>query len=300
MKKNNKKIYGKKKVAKDSKNSQFRDIWIRFKSRKPAVIGLVVIILLILLALFADVLADYDSRAIAQYASQRLQGPSKSHIFGTDAYGRDLFARIIHGARFSLSFGIICVGIAMMGGCILGALSAFLGGKIDNLIMRALDVIMAIPGSIMMLALIAVLGVGFKNMLIAILITSIPGFARMVRSFVLNIVRQDYIEAAKACGVNNFEIIIFHVLPNAMALIIINAAMAIPGYIMAAAGLSFIGMGVQPPAPEWGSMINEATQYIRLYPHIAIFPGLFLVITSLSFNLLGDGLAEALDPTMKD
>ncbi len=290
----------KKEIVFDKKQSQLADIWFRLKKNKPAMVGLFVIITIVLIALFADFIADYDTKVIAQYPQERLQGPSLKHLFGTDAYGRDLFARIVHGARYSLMFGVVCTAIALVGGGIIGATTAFFGGKVDYIIMRILDTIMCIPGMLLTLSLVAAFGAGLKSIMIAISISSIPGFARIVRSVVLTVVRMDYIEAAKATGVGTFRTILLHVLPNAIGIIIVNATMSIAGLIMTAAGLSFIGMGIQPPAPEWGAMLSEAQNYMRLYPHMVLVPGLAIVITALSFNLLGDGLSEALDPRMKD
>jgi peptide/nickel transport system permease protein len=282
------------------KQSQWVDVWFRLRKNKTAMLGLIVIVIVILLALFADVLADYETLVLEQHPEIRLQSPSWAHPFGTDQFGRDQFARIIHGARYSLSFGIICTVISLIGGGILGATSAFFGGKVDDIIMRALDAFMSLPGLLLALALVSALGPGLPNLMIAISISSIPPYARIVRSTVLTVVQMEYIEAAKACGVGTTRTILYHVLPNAMGTIIINATMNIAGLILAAAGLSYIGMGIQPPAPEWGAMLSESTTFMRLYPHLVIFPGLAILITALSFNLLGDGLTEALDPRMRE
>ncbi len=290
----------KKKVVLNNKQSQIADVWFRLRKNKTAMVGLFIIIIILFFALFADFIADYDTKVIEQNPVERLQGPSFKHIFGTDAYGRDLFARIVHGARYSLSFGVVCTIISLIGGGILGATSAFFGGKVDNIIMRILDAFMCIPAMLLSLSLVSALGPGLENIMIAISISSIPGFARVIRSVVLTVVREEYIEAARACGVSTTRTIILHVLPNAIGPIIVNATMNVAGLIMAAAGLSFIGMGIQPPSPEWGAMLSEAQIYMRLYPHLVFVPGLAIVITALSFNLLGDGLSEALDPRMKD
>ena len=290
----------KRKIVYDKKQSQLADIWFRLKKNRAAMIGLTIITIIILAAVFADVIADYDGRVIAQFPKERLQPPSAQHWFGTDAYGRDLFARIVHGARYSLAFGLICTAISLVGGGVLGATTAFFGGKIDYIIMRILDTIMCIPGMLLTLSLVAALGAGLKSIMIAISISSVPGFARVVRSVVLTVVRMEYIEAAKSLGVGTARTILYHVLPNAIGIIIVNAMMNIASLIMTAAGLSFIGMGIQPPAPEWGAMLSEAQGSMRLYPHVVLVPGLAIVVTALSFNLLGDGLSDALDPRMKD
>lgn len=289
-----------KKINVNQTQSGFQDIWYRFKKNKPALIGFIVIVIIGLVAIFADLIADYDTMAISMYPVDRLQSPSWQHLFGTDQFGRDMFARTIHGARVSLSFGLICAGLGMVGGSIIGASAAYFGGKIDNIVMRIVDVIMSVPGILLTLALITVLGLGLKNMIIAMTISMVPGFSRIVRSLVITIVRSEYVEAAKASGCSNARIIFVHVLPNAVAMIIVYATMNIAGLIIGAASLSYIGMGVQPPTPEWGAMVSEATDYMRLYPHVVLVPGLSIVVTALSFNLFGDGLADALDPRMRN
>ena len=282
------------------RQNQWVDVWYRLRKNKTAMLGLITIIIIVLFAIFADVIADYDTQVLEQHPESRLQTPSLDHPFGTDQFGRDLFARIIHGARYSLSFGIVCTILSLIFGGILGAGIAFFGGKIDDLIMRGLDAFMSIPFMLLALALVSAMGPGLVNIMIAISVSSIPGYARIIRSVVLTVVQMEYIEAAKACGVGTIRTIVFHVLPNAIGTIIINATMSIAGLILAAAGLSYIGMGIQPPAPEWGAMLSESTNFMRLYPHLVIFPGLAILITALSFNLLGDGLTEALDPRMRE
>lgn len=290
----------KRKIVTDLRPNQWRDTWRRLRQNKAAMVGLCFILLILFLALFADVIADYDNVALAQVPLDRLQGPSPAHWLGTDAFGRDLFARIIHGARYSLTFGVLCTGLALFGGCVLGATAAFFGGKVDNIIMRIMDAIMCVPAILLSLSLVSALGQGLQNMMIALVIANVPSFTRMIRSVVLTVVTQDYIEAARSCGVKNSTIIFRHVLPNAIGPIIVNAMMSVAGFIMSAAGLSFIGMGIQPPAPEWGNMLSEAVGSMRLYPHVVIVPGVAIVLTALSFNLLGDGLTDALDPRLQD
>lgn len=290
----------KKTIVTQLRPNQWRDTWKRLMQNKAAMVGLCFIVLILILALFADVIADYNNVALAQYPLERLQGPSPAHWLGTDAFGRDLFARIIHGARYSLAFGVICTGLALLGGCILGATSAFFGGKVDNVIMRIMDAMMCIPAILLSLSLVSALGQGLQNMMIALVIANIPSFTRMIRSVVLTVVTQDYIEAARSCGVRSHDIIFRHVLPNAIGPIIVNAMMSVAGFIMSAAGLSFIGMGIAPPAPEWGNMLSEAVSSMRLYPHVVIVPGVAIVLTALSFNLLGDGLTDALDPRLQE
>ena len=289
-----------KKYIYPGKKGQFADMWRRLRRNKIAMLGLIIITIIILLAIFADVIADYETQVIGQDPHNRLMPPSGSHPFGTDAFGRDLFSRVLHGARFSLSFGLGCTFLSLVGGCLFGASAAFFGGKVDNIIMRLVDVFISIPSMLLALSMVAALGPGLRNLMIALVISNTPHFVRMIRVIVLTVVRQDYIEAAHASGVKDARIIVSHVLPNAIGPIIINAMMSVSGVIIAASGLSFIGMGIQPPAPEWGAMLNEAITFMRLHPHVVIFPGLAIVITALSINLLGDGLTDALDPRMKD
>ncbi len=287
-------------VKRERKDSLWRDVWFRLTKNKAALISLIFLAVLIVLTLSADLLFDYDTQVINQYPEQRLQAPSSRHWFGTDAFGRDQFARTVFGARYSLSIGFIGTLIAVVASGLLGATVALYGGMVDNIVMRLLDIIMCIPGMLLMLAIVAVLGGGLVNMMVAIVISSIPGFTRIVRSVVMGIIGQEYIEAARAAGARSGRIVVFHILPNAFSVITVEATMQMAGIIMTAAGLSFIGMGVKPPAPEWGAMLSEATKYMRQFPHLILYPGLAIGLTALSFNLLGDGLAEAIDPRLKD
>ena len=275
------------------------DMWFRLRRNRAAMFGLGMIVIFILAALAGIVFID-DAAVFETNPDARLQSPSSEHIFGTDDMGRDLFLRVIYGARYSLTFGIVCTLFSLIFGAVLGASAAFFGGRVDSAITFVLDAVICIPNTLLSLSLVAVLGLGFRNLMIAITVSSIPSFARIIRSIVLSVVGQEYIEAARAIGVSSARTIFVHVLPNAIGLIIVNAAMNVSGLIMSAAGLSFIGMGIQPPAPEWGAMLSDSLKYMRTYPHIVIFPGMAIVLTALSFNLLGDGLSEALDPRMKE
>jgi len=273
-----------------------REVWTRLKKNKIAMAALVVVVLITLVAVFADVIADYETRALAHHPEIRNQGPNAAHWFGTDAFGRDVFARVIHGARYSLLFGLVCTFLSTLIGCFLGASAAYLGKKFEMLVMRTMDAMMSIPPTLLILVIVAAMGAGLKSMFFAMVISYTPHFTRMIHSVVITVVRQEYIEAARSVGATRLSIIFRHVLPNAIGPILVNAMMNIAGLIMGAAALSFIGMGVQPPAPEWGSMLQEATGWMRQYPYMVLFPGLAVVITALSFNLLGDGMADALDP----
>lgn len=284
---------------KRKKTGQAKEVWRRLRKNRTAMIGLVIISLLILMSVFAGLVASYNS-VTEMNAAEKYQPPSMQHIFGTDDMGRDYFARIVYGGRASLSIGFLCVAVAMTIGIILGAAAAYFGGALDSIIMRVMDVFSCIPSVLLALVIVAALGPGLWNLVIAITISTVPTFTRVIRSSVLPVVGQDFIEAARACGTKNPRIVLRHILPNAMGPIIVQATMALSQIIIAAAGLSFIGMGIQPPAPEWGAMLSSARSYIMTSPHLIIFPGIFIVLAALSLNLLGDGLRDALDPRLKD
>ena len=282
------------------RNSPAREIWRRFKKNKAAMLGLGIFSVMVLLAVFADVICDYDTQVIAQDVANRLKAPSPDHWFGTDAYGRDIFARVVHGARISIIIGLAAtVGSVCISG-ILGSIAGYYGGRIDNAIMRVLDTFLAIPGELLAMDIVASLGPSMTNLLIAVTIARIPPFTRVIRSSILTVIDQDYIESAIASGARDSYIIVKHILPNAMGPIIIQATMGVGRMILTAAGMSFIGMGVQPPLPEWGSMLAEGRDFMRYSPYITLFPGLAIILTSLALNLLGDGLRDALDPKLKN
>ena len=282
------------------KKSQIAEVWRRLKKSKTAMLGLFVLTTIILLALFADLIRNYQSMAIEQNIMNRLQSPNSTHWFGTDAQGRDLFARVIHGARISLLLGFSCTAISVFVGLILGSVAGYFGGKIDGVIKRILDRIMSIPAILLSLAIVAVLGQSIPNLIIAMTVAYVPGFARIVRASVLTVIGNEYIEAAKASGLGTFRIISKYVLPNAFGPIIVEITMSVASVIKAVAGLSFIGLGIIPPTPEWGAMLSESREFMRYNPYLVLYPGLAIVLTSLSLNLLGDGLRDALDPRLKD
>ncbi|MBC8589590.1 ABC transporter permease [Wansuia hejianensis] len=287
------------KTKSKKKRSQWSEVWRRLKQNKMAMAGLVILTILVLLAVFADVIADYDEVAIKQNAAVRLQGPSKDHWLGTDNLGRDIFARMIHGARISLMVGIVAVSIAILIGGTLGAIAGFYGGKVDNIIMRFMDVFLAIPSILLAIAIVGALGQNLFNLMLAIGVSSIPGFARIVRASVLTVKDQEFVEAARAIGATDTRIIIKHIIPNALAPVIVQGTLGVAGAILSTAGLSFIGLGVPKPRPEWGAMLSDGRQFLRNASHITTFPGLAIVITILALNLLGDGLRDALDPRLK-
>lgn len=281
------------------KNSQVKEIWRRFKKSKTAMLGLVLLVLILLMAIFADLIVPYQE-AITQDPANRLQGPSAEHWFGTDEIGRDLFARIVHGSRYSLLIGISTSIFALVIGGLLGAAAGYYGKTVDNVIMRLVDVVMTVPPILLSLAVVAALGANLRNLLIAITISCVPGMVRMVRSVVLTVIDNDYIEAARSYGGSDIRIILKYVIPNALGPIIVTTTMNVSSMILSASGLSFLGMGVQPPAPEWGALLSDARQYMFNAPYLLYIPGVFIVLAALCFNLAGDGLRDALDPKLKD
>ena len=279
------------------KRSQWGMVWVRFKRNKMAMAGLMLIIFLILIAFLAPFITPFN------YADQQLQyrlhSPNSTFWFGTDHLGRCIFTRIIYGSRVSLQIGLISIGIATFIGGLLGAIAGYYGGHFDTATMRFMDILLAIPGILLAIAIINVLGVGLVNLMIAVAIGSIPVEARVIRASVMTVRDQEFVEAAKAVGTSDLRIIFKHILPNAMAQIIVQSTLGVAGAILAAAGLSFIGLGIQPPAPEWGSMLAEGRLNMRDHWHVTIFPGAAIMVTILALNLLGDGLRDALDPKQK-
>lgn len=283
------------------KETKLHMTWRRLKKSKTAMAGLIILTVIILLAIFANVIGDYNEVAIKMDIPHRLEKPLvNGHLFGTDHYGRDVFVRIAHGARVSVIIGFGAVVLSLLFGGLIGATSGFYGGKYDNLVMRLMDIIIAIPSTILALAVVAVLGRGIINLMIAIAVADIPKYARVVRSSVLTIRNADYIEAASAVGASVERIIGRHILPNVIGPIIVQCTLGVGNSILNAAGLSYIGLGVEAPRPEWGNMLSEAREFITTSPHLIIFPGIVLALTVLALNLLGDGLRDALDPRLKD
>ncbi len=285
---------------KQARKRRTKEVIRRFKKNKLAMIGLVIITIMILMAVFADVIADYDEGAIRQHSDQRLLSPSKEHPFGTDTYGRDQLARVVHGARVSLSLGVFTTVISLGIGGLLGAMCGYYSGLFDEIVMRLMDILLSIPTLLMAIAIVSALGPTVMNLLIAITISQIPVFTRVVRSSVLSVAGEDYIEAAKIGGARDLHIILHDVLPNAIGPIIVQGTMAIASMILLAAGMSFIGLGVQPPQPEWGNMLNQARDNMMTHPYLVIIPGICIAISAFSINLVGDGLRDALDPKLKN
>jgi peptide/nickel transport system permease protein len=269
----------------------------RFKKNKRAMVGLWMVLVFIIVAIFAPLIAPYDP--IEQNMQIMLEKPSLKHPFGTDEFGRDLLSRIIYGAQISLAIGTIGVLIAVVFGVALGTIAGYFGGWIDHIIMRIMDIFMAFPSFLLALAIVSVLGPGMVNVMIAIGIFSIPNFSRIARSSVISIKNKEFIEATRAMGGTDTRIIIKHLIPNSISPIIVLSTMRIATAIITAAGLSFLGMGAQPPTPEWGAMLSTGREYLRVAPHVSTIPGLAIMFLVLGFNMLGDGLRDALDPKMK-
>lgn len=286
-------------IKKYKKKSQLGEIWHRLKKNKTAVLGLVVFLSLVIAALVAPLIYDYNSQVIKQNISERKQPPSSEHPFGTDELGRDILARVVYGARNSLSIGFMAVAASLLMGGFLGAIAGYYGGMLDNVIMRFMDILLAIPGTLLAITIVAALGSSTRNIVIALAVSYTPNFARVVRGPVLTVRDAEYIEAARAIGAKNGTIILSHVLPNCMAPVIVQTTLYVASVILTIAGLSFLGLGIQPPTPEWGAMLSGGRDFIRDQSYMTMFPGLAIMTTILSLNLLGDGLRDALDPRLK-
>jgi peptide/nickel transport system permease protein len=274
---------------------EMKSFWKKFGKNKLAVIGLIVFIIYIFLALFADVFFD-ESQINSQNYGSVLQTPGISHIFGTDDLGRDLFVRMVYGTRVSMTIGFASTIAGMLIGCLIGASCAYFGGAFDNIIMRCLDVVNCIPFILLAMLIVAVLGGSMINLIIAVTVAGIPGYAKITRGAVLSISEQEYVRAAKACGTRSMKIIVKHILPNAMSLLVVEAAFSVASAMLVASGLSFLGLGVQPPTPEWGSILSSGRQFIRTNPHMILIPGAVIALATVSITWLGDGLRDALDP----
>lgn len=281
------------------KQTPANEVWRRFKKSKTAMLGLYIVIFLVLMAIFADVLAD-KSLTTQISGSERLSPPSWKHIFGTDHLGRDLFARMVHGSRISLSMGLLVVVLDMGIGSILGAACGYLGGLFDSIVMRICDILYCIPSMLLVMVIASNLGTGLVNLLIALCVGTVPSVIRLVRSQVINLSNVDYARAAKAFGSGNIHLIFRHILPNALGVIIVQATGMISGTVIAASGYSFLGFGVQPPTAEWGVILSDAKPYMLNAPYLMIIPGVAIVLSAMSMTLIGDGLRDALDPRLKN
>ncbi len=277
----------------------------QFMKNRMAVAGLAIIVLLFMIA-FSTIIIDfvtndaiYDNYVINQNLALRLAAPSGSHIFGCDEFGRDLFLRILWGTKYSLFIGIGAILLAMCVGMPIGMIAGYYGGRIDNVVMRLMDVILAVPSMLLAMAIVAALGTSTVNLLVAMSVANIARFSRIARASVMTIKDNEYIEAARAIGANDREILVKYIFPNAFSPNLVQLTLGIGNSILLVAGLSYLGLGVQPPNPEWGAILTTAKTYMRDAWHISVFPGMFLVISVIAFNLLGDGLRDAMDPKLK-
>ena len=280
------------------RHGQTRDVLTRLFRNKLGMVGCIIVIILLILIIGAPLFTKYGIND--QNYGIKFNYPSFTHILGTDQYGRDLWTRLLYGGRISMLVSIIAVAISVIFGTILGSVAGYFGGKVDLVIMRIVDILMAIPALLLAIVISAALGVGIFNTALAISISSIPVTTRMMRSTVMTIQGNEFVEAAKATGSTNIRVMFTHILPNTIAPLIVVASLSIGGNIMAISALSFVGLGMQPPTPEWGSILAEGRPYIRDFYPIIVFPALFIALTMFGFNLLGDALRDALDPRLKD
>ncbi|MFP7486741.1 ABC transporter permease [Priestia filamentosa] len=279
-------------------SSSFREGWRSFKKNKLALVGGAIVLFFILLAIFAPVIAPEGVNE--QKLQERLQAPSSEHWFGTDDFGRDVFSRVLHGAKTSLWVGFFSVMGSIIVGSFLGIIAGYYGKIADAIISRIFDILLAFPSILLAIGIVAVLGPSLQNALIAIAVINIPNFGRLIRSRVLSVKEEEYILAAKAIGMSDHRILFHHVLPNSITPIIVQGTLAVATAIIEAAALGFLGLGAQPPNAEWGRMLADSKQYLIQAPWTMIFPGVAIMLVVLGFNLLGDGLRDALDPRMKN
>jgi ABC-type dipeptide/oligopeptide/nickel transport system permease subunit len=284
-------------AATSGTRAALRGWWRRFARNRGAVFGLAVLVAILVLSVFAPLLAPYDP--IAQGVGPALAGPSLAHWAGTDSFGRDMLSRIIYGARIALVVGVVSVVLAMLIGVTLGLAAGYYGGWLDIVVMRVMDALFAFPIIILAIAMMAVMGFGVLNVIIAVAVGFVAPFARVTRADVLAVKEEPYVEAARLAGVSGPAVIVRHVLPNVMAPIIVQAALRVSGAIITEAGLSFLGLGPPPPTPVWGSMIAEGRNFIVMAPHVSTYPGIALMIAIVGLNLLGDGLRDTLDPRLR-
>ncbi len=276
---------------------ELANLWRRLRRNRAAVAGAGIVAVFVLLALFAPVLVPFNPTQ--GNLNDRLQPPSAAHWLGTDELGRDLLSRILFGARISLQIQIVAVVLALLVGVALGSVGGYRGGYMDNIIMRAMDVLLAFPGIFLALAIIAALGPGLLNLMLAAGISSVPQFARIVRASILSLKEREFVEAALALGSGSGRVMFRHLLPNCLAPIIVQSTLRMATVLLTASGLSFLGLGVQPPTPEWGAMLSNARSYLIVAPHVATIPGLAIMVVVVGFNLFGDGLRDTLDPRLR-
>ena len=282
-----------------NKKGRYKLIWMRYQRNKLAMLGMIVFIVMLVAVFGAPLYIDY-AEAITQHIVDAFQSPGGAHLFGTDQFGRDLFARIVYGGRISLGAGLATVAVSFLGGVVLGGIAGYFGGKVDNVIMRVCDMLMAIPGTMLAMAIVAALGAGLDKLLFSLAIVQIPGSARTVRAAIMNLRNSEFIEAARCYGTGSARVIFKHLLPNILGPLIVTTFMSLGQIILCIAVMGYLGIGVQAPTPEWGSIISENQTNLRYYPYLGLIPGVFIMISVLSLNFIGDGLRDALDPKMKN
>ncbi len=280
------------------KRSQFQEVWRRLRKNKSAMLGLAIIVLIIGVSIASGFIYDYDTEVTASIGP-RLQKPGKDFLFGTDEMGRSIFIRVLYGARYSISVGFVAVFVSLIFGVPLGAIAGYVGGVVENIIMRINDLFLSLPTIFVAIAVVSAFGKSTLNLMIAVGVSTICTFAQVTRASVLTVRNNEYIEAARAVGATNLQIIFHHILPNSLAPIIVQTTFRLGSAIISAASLSFLGLGVPKPAPEWGSMLSSGRNYLLGYSYMTLFPGLALLVTVIAFNLLGDGLRDAMDPKLK-
>ena len=286
-------------LATQPPRSLARDAWRRLFASWNGRVGLIIILIALATAILAPVVNPYDPTIDSDLANARLE-PSVSHPFGTDRLGRDVFRRVVHGTRISLMIGFVVVIFTSVTGTVLGLIAGYFGKSFDTIIMRLMDIVLAFPSILLAIAIVAVRGPGIFNTILAVALVGMPGYARVVRSMVLSLRERDYVDAARMIGSSDTRIMFLHILPNSLSPIIVQMTLGVGGAILFAAALGFLGLGVQPPAPEWGAMISDGIPFLRQSPHLVFFPGMAIMLTVLGFNLLGDGLRDALDPQLRD
>ena len=273
-------------------------VWKKIRTRRLAMAGLIFVAVLLVLSFISPLICPYSYKAISM--KEKFALPSWEHPFGCDELGRDILSRVLYGAKFTMSVGVFSTGFSCIFGIVLGSVAGYFGGKVDGFIMRCLDVFQSFPGILLAITLSTVLGPGFEKVIIAMGIAYMPSYARMMRANILTIRNSEYIEAATAMNCSTLQIVIRHIIPNAISPLIVQIAMGIAGAGLSASSLSFLGFGVKDTTPEWGAMLSSARGFIQDYPHLCIFPGIFIMATVLSFNLVGDAIRDALDPKLKD
>ena len=284
--------------SKNKKQNQLKQFLKLLRRDKGAMIGFFILILLIIITISSSFIYDYES-VTALNIAERLQSPSAAHPLGTDEFGRDMLARIVYGSKYSLGISFLAVAVGLSIGGTIGVIAGYYGNKIDNILMRLMDILLAMPMMLFAMVIVASLGPSTINLIIALSVSLIPTFARVVRGAVLTVKDNEYVEAARAIGANDFSIIISHILPNCMAPIIVQTTLRIATTITNTAAISFLGLGVQQPTPEWGSLLSAGRSFIRDHSYLTLFPGMAIMITVLSLNLLGDGLRDTLDPRLR-